>query len=1498
MTGARSLSASDGKALLDTLRAASVTGPAPAVSGAPVLSPEQKTVISAQLLHDGEAVANVARSWTLRGPLDPTAFETAFKALVTRHDALRFSVRKSGGALTPAFAPALDVALPCETFAGASPAERAATVDAIVAGESLAPLPLEAERMWRARLLRVDAETHVFAVVLHHAICDDWSWRILIHDLAALYRAALGGGTPDLPAPGSFASYLAARPMDPGAPLPSPPEIDWPMPKCDLPAGRGYSICTAEGRLDLAGFDALRAAARVHSCTQFTFFVAAYQLLLSAYCDQPGLSVSISAADRPAPADRQALGLFVREQEVSLEPFTHQRFDALLDAVDAAMRKARGNLASGSASRAGIVYYNAPDLPVDAGELVVEPRPEPPRVHALNLFLRLHRDTDGVVFSFHGQRQYFDPEILRALAACFRRILEQVIENPRIPLREIVLADAEQIRAAAARSVHTAPLASPLDISGRFAEVARSHPDATALETPDATWTYRDLDADTNRFAHWMLAQGLEAGNRLAVCMPRGTAVFRTWLAALKAGLTVVPVDSGLPAARVGYVLRESGSDALILPPDANCDVSGPPRVLTLPGRAELEGFEPTPPPRFAADPGSDAFLIFTSGTTGNPKSVPVSHVGIVRLVTGTWHAAIGRGDRMIQLASAGFDGSFVEVWGAWLCGAALVLCEKHLLAEGGLEAELRRLRPTAAFMTTSLFNTLVDADPGALAPLKYLSVGGEAASAAHCRRALAANPDLCLANVYGPTENGALTTSYRVPAEVTGNVPIGRPLPNNVAFVLSGALQPLPDEFAGELLVGGPGLSRGYENRPDLAAEKFIRLPAHALGIAGDGDVSLYRTGDRARWNRDGQIEFLGRRDTQFKFHGYRIEPSEIETALMEHPGIGRAAVVPEFRRGQTLVTGIVAYFEPVADPAPTQRDLRAFLSRLLPKPILPTRYVAVESIPLTPNGKADAGALRAAHATDEVDPVGVSTAPDLLTSIWCESLDRRQIPDDAEFFALGGTSLSLVRMVLEVERVFQTEIDFAAFWADPTLQRMRYMISNSPALVVGNLKHLRVLKQGDPSLSPIVLMPGHTGAGVWANDILPAMDSRNTVLALAFEMPGEVPPAPGRGAALIEAFLDDLEAWQAPAPLTLVGFSYGGPICGQLAIRAADRGLNVGRIIVIDGASPASGLGPTGKESGSPGEMLMHQFLMLPVGPITADCHLIRPLRKFPFAPRDLGLEWVHLAVGGVHEYEVDTFHSLMVMPPFAAGVARVFDAIMRDEAKPERTRGSRLDAAFLNDLNAIKTLAREARLAEAADALQRLISATAEPPDWAVVAAIRLYRAAGVRHRVAKLRNGPPLPGATAYVWQNLFIRGSRLAREMLERCYAASGAQMSGALLLLEERARQGDNAGAARILHSLAADPRFDVERGIAEGVLNTLAGDPAAGYKAMETVLVQDDAGPAHVSWCAVFFARAGLPSVALDVINLGRPRFRDAMEKTMILINAIARRQACSSET
>ncbi|MAM63851.1 non-ribosomal peptide synthetase [Maritimibacter sp. UBA3975] len=1453
----------DGQAILARLRAGNVaTGEG---DGPPQFTTTQSAFIGAHEMHPTQPVSNVGGSWTLQGPLDPAALERALARLVARHDALRMSVRHGGGPSEPQFADALAVTLTREPVQSVDPD---ADVEALVRDHVLTLLPLKSECLWSLRLFALGPDRHVLSLVMHHLISDAWSRSVFIRDLMKLYDAEIDGVAPDLPPVGQFRRHMSRRVGLAETSGAVPPELDWPGHRGGAAPPDAVLCETGTDLLPAETFAALRSLARVYRVTPFTFCVAAFAHLLSAFCDQMRFGLSVSAWDRATPEDEQAIGAYIRDLSVEADLSVPTTFADLLGASAEGIRSAQAQgVDQMTPGRAAIGYYNTPKSDISARHLTVSPRPKSQKAQSVNLHLSLHPSDAGLAIRLDGQRQYFDADVLARLAATFRLILEAAIRNPEVALADLPLVTPEELQVQAGRSVRPAPEGSDVDIPTRFAAVAADHPDALALVTPMQQWNYAELDRDTDALAHWLRGQGLLPGQRLAVALPRGTAVVRSWLAALKAGLVVVPVDSDLPEERVTHIVADARCDALLAPGGAG---GGAVQRLAFPEAADLADLGV--PAATDTDPTRPAFVMFTSGTTGLPKSIPVPHAGLVRLALGSECLPVGPGDRVMQLASPGFDGSFVEVWGAWLRGAALTLCDKHIFADGGVPAEFRRLDPTAAFLTTSLFNMLVDSDARVFARLKWLSIGGEAASADHCRRALSANPELVLSNNYGPTENASFTTNHRVTPDVGRAVPIGRPMPGNATFVLSDRLRPVPDGFAGELLIGGPGLSPGYENRPEARAERFVSLDRASLGLDGTGAIQLYRTGDRVRWTRAGVLDYLGRRDSQFKLNGYRVEPSEIEAALTDHPAVGRAAVLPD-RREDGTVRGIVAFYEPRGETVPSLRALRDFLVQRLPRPILPGRIVSLDALPLTQNGKAHHAAL-ACHPVFASSPeTGLAQPDDPLVKIWQSVLETDQIPEDADFHTLGGTSMALVRMILDVELAFGVEIDFSSFAADATLRRLRVLVAVSPG--ARNRVHLRDIRKGDASLAPLVVMPSIHGQAMWAVEILDALQARNPVVSLIFD-PAEAAQEGGY-ARTLERMVDEIAEMPPGPPPVLVGYSFGGTSAAHLATCAAARGVDIGKIVSIDGPSPLRSTVPNPLRADSE-DPLRRQFYLHPAAPLTPDIHLIRATRSFPVAKEDYRAGWAALAAGRLFVQDMDTYHGCFSRPVFAPQTAARLDAILSGTTGREARVAPSLGLARIDWSNRVKAALRERDLDAAYATIRAAVPPRGPMPDHVALSLIHLLRTLKDTDGLTAL--AAQFGARTGHAVWTALAEGNEAGLAFQERAHRLSGATSGAALPLIEALHDAGETSAIKRLRRSLDRRPSCALEAQLAEAVCLTLRGDAAAGREVFARALEFDNVAPIHAVWSTQFLGRRGYVTEARALIRSFHLRFPDQAQR------------------
>ncbi|MFJ7281045.1 amino acid adenylation domain-containing protein, partial [Kitasatospora sp. NPDC098663] len=560
----------------------------------------------------------------------------------------------------------------------------------------------------------------------------------------------------------------------------------------------------------------------------------------------------------------------------------------------------------------------------------------------------------------------------------------------------------------------------PATLPDLFAAQAARTPDATALVSGGSVLTYAELDARANRLARLLIGRGIGPESVVAVLMERSVELMVALLAVTKAGGAYLPLDPAYPAERIALMLEDARPAHLLtsaehesaVPAAAGLQVT----VLDMPDTgaelARLDGQAVSGAERTGRlRPTHPAYVVYTSGSTGQPKGTVVPHQAVDRLVREGNFIEFGAEDVVAQLASVPFDAATLEIWGALLNGAALAVAPSGPMPVSELRRFLEEHRVTALWLTAGLFHEVVDTDIEALAGLRVLLAGGDVLSPAHCRAILERLPSVRLLNGYGPTENTTFTTVHAVTAADLadgGSVPIGAPISDTRVFVLDEALAPVPVGVTGELYVAGVGLARGYAGRAVLTAERFVADP---FGSGG----RLYRTGDRVRWTAEGRLVFGGRADDQVKIRGFRVEPGEVEAVLAAHPEVAQAAVV--VREDAPGDKRLVAYLVP-AEGLDVDA-IRAYAADRLPSYMLPAAVLALDTLPLTVNGKLDRKALPAPEYVSGAGRAPVTAQEELLCQIFAEVLGLSVVGVDDDFFALGGHSLLATRLVSRVRSV-----------------------------------------------------------------------------------------------------------------------------------------------------------------------------------------------------------------------------------------------------------------------------------------------------------------------------------------------------------------------------------------------------------------------------------------------------------------------------------------------
>ncbi|XRD90835.1 amino acid adenylation domain-containing protein [Dyella nitratireducens] len=610
-----------------------------------------------------------------------------------------------------------------------------------------------------------------------------------------------------------------------------------------------------------------------------------------------------------------------------------------------------------------------------------------------------------------------------------------------------------------------------------FKQQARQHATSPAIESPDLTLSYAELDVRSDRVAAGLMAAGVQPGAPVALMLERSPEALIAILGILKAGAAYLPLDPSYPAERLVFVINDARAALMI----AGADVPALPGIqLPVVQLESLERDASTYQPP-SVDGSALAYVMYTSGSTGTPKGVEIMHRSIIRLVRDVTYIDLGSQPRLLHAAPLGFDASTLEIWGALLNGGTCIVHGERIPTGCGLEDTIERHGARIAWLTAALFNAIVDDNAQKLRGLQQLLIGGEALSVAHVRKAYAALPGITIINGYGPTECTTFAATYRIPRDIDTHersIPIGRPIADTTLYVLNSHGEPVPTGVIGELYIGGAGLARGYLARAELTAERFV---AHPFGADGE---RLYRTGDLVRWLPDGVVEFVGRADGQIKIRGYRIEIGEIEAALQRHPGLRACAVlVREDRPGQKR---LVAYY--VADDASLgARALRDQLAHTLPDFMVPAIYIAMDALPVTANGKLDRRALPAPdNRRPELAGVyvpAIGKTEQRICELFADALGLDQVGRNDHFFDLGGNSLLAVRTVTHMHGELASSVPtIAAFFGAPTPAALAAMIDHGDAraALASRLSHHR-----SPTTAEPVAIIAMAGRFPGANDV-----------------------------------------------------------------------------------------------------------------------------------------------------------------------------------------------------------------------------------------------------------------------------------------------------------------------------------------------------------------------------------------------------------------------------
>ncbi len=1037
------------------------------------LSPAQQRLWLLHQLDPDSPVYHIPAAVRLRGPLDLPRLEAAINRIIARHASLRTLFGEQDGAPVQHILPDLRISLAITDLSGLD--EEARLSQALRQARELARAPFDLTRgpLIRMAVWRLSAEDHLLAVILHHIIADGWSMNVFLEELQTFYldpeaqlpdppiqypdyaiwqRERLGDAflQPHLD---FWQSYLAESP--PFIALPT----DHPRPPVKGPDGAVYRFHIPA---DVA--ERIREQARAAGATSFMAFLGAFATLLARYAGQDDLIIGAAVANRPRPELESLIGYFVNAlplrlnldldasfpdllahtRERTLAAFVHQEtpFESMIEALHPPRDLSRTPLFQ--------VMFSLQDNPLpgmNLPDLGLEPLPLDTGASRYDLTLVLTDADGGLDGWLEYSTELWDAESIVGMARAYRTLLENIAAAPDRALAVQPLLAAEEARAfTRIWNPPPPPFPGHRTIPQLFAETAVAAPEAIAAEADDRTFTYGELNARANQLAHALLARGLRPEEPVAVFMQPGLDWLIALLGILKAGGAYLPLDPATPAGRIRYMLKDAGvgivisdqysvfgnqSESRAQEADSRSSDAFTHHTLRITSDEVLS--QPATNPAIAIYPENAAYVIYTSGTTGRPKGVVIPHRAVARLVKAADYLQILPGQRVAQAANPAFDAVTFEVWAPLLNGGAVVFLPRDTALDPDALADfLVRKRIDALFLTTALFNFIASHRPDAFASLQALLFGGQAVTPHWVRAVLKAGPPQRLLHVYGPTETTTFATWHEVTdaPENAATVPIGLPVSNTTCHVVDETFQTVPPGIVGMLLIGGPGLARGYHHRPGLTSQRFLPDP-----LDGDRGQRLYLTGDLVRRRRDGAIEFIARADRQLKLRGFRIEPGEIEHALREHPAVEDAlvrAVTPPGQESPVLTAYIIAR-QPLAPSA-----LNHHLARRLPDYMLPAAYLFLDAFPLTPNGKVDERALPSPRlatlpAASSFEPTR-TPREQTIADLWAELLGRSEVGRHDDFFALGGHSLLAARAAARLSQALGEEISLRTLFEAPT--------------------------------------------------------------------------------------------------------------------------------------------------------------------------------------------------------------------------------------------------------------------------------------------------------------------------------------------------------------------------------------------------------------------------------------------------------------------------------
>lgn len=1129
-----------------------------------------------------------------RGPLNLRVLERALAELVRRHEAWRTTFKVIDGQPVQVVRPAHEIGIAAVDLRNFPANEREAEALRLARERAREPFDMESGPLLRAMLVWLGDEEYRLYLFLHHIIFDGFSiYRVFLPELITLYNAFLADQPSPLPELklqyADFAHWQ--RESLPGEQLQASraywsEQLDGDLPVLELPTDRPRpAMQSFRGAMQRFAFSRdlsqrLHALAQKENTSFFTIVLAGFAALLRRYSGQQEFILGTVTSGRKRSDLEKLLGCFqnplalrlklagdpsfrellAHAREVTLTALSHDDapFERLVEELSVRRDTSRNPLFP-------VMFSLVPPTPKfgagwDLNQLDLEIG-----TAKFDLDLELDDRPDGLLGRFVYSTDLFDASTMERMAGHLETMLEALAADPDQKISRLpMLTAAEKQQLAGWNRTETEFPRERCVHELVEAQAART-PNAIAAEHSSQQLTYRELDRRANQLAHFLRKRGVGPESKVGICLRRSLELPVSLLAVLKAGAACVPLDPAYPKERLAYMLEDSQTSVVLTQPGLLAEVTDfDAEVITLdPSWAAFAG-ESSEKVQSGVKPENLAYLIYTSGSTGKPRGVLLSHYGLVNHNCAAVKLfGLTPSDRMAQFASISFDIAIEEIFPTWISGGALVIREEDAsLAVADFLHWVDEKRVSVLDLPTAYWHELVgelseaassDPNRGLPASLRMIIVGGEKASLT----ALAAWHKLAgsrvrWVNTYGPTETSVIVTAFEPTNwdDIPSTLPIGRPIANTKIYILDDQLQELPVGIAGDLHVSGPGLARGYLNRPEITAEKFIQDP-----FSNDASTRMYKTGDRARYLANGEIEFAGRTDDQVKIRGYRVELKEIEAVLGSHAGAREVAVVAREEKGEKA---LVAYVVPSREQTPTGSELRTYLKQKLPHYMVPSAFVLLEAMPKTPNGKVDRRHMPAPRPADYTEPNEYVAPKDnletQLAKIWAAVLSKERVGIRDNFFDLGGHSLLAARLMHRIEQTFGQRLPLAALLQAPTIEQLAAQLrQEGDSSAWSSL----VAIQPEGSRVPFFCVHGVGGNVVGFRDLARHTGEDQPFYALQPQGLDGKRPCLTSVHEMAERYIKEIRRVQPEGPYRIGGYSFGGLVAYEMAqqLKADDQ-------------------------------------------------------------------------------------------------------------------------------------------------------------------------------------------------------------------------------------------------------------------------------------------------------------------------------------------------------